>query len=155
MCTFVLNHNQSMFSKACEYGIKATLHIAHQTQLDNRVSLKDIAKAIDSPEAFTAKILQSLAKSNIIQSVKGPKGGFQMTKSELSEVKLSQIVETIDGDNIYRGCGLGLKQCNEEKPCPVHNQFIVIRENLRIMLETTSVDDLANGINNGLTFLKR
>ena len=46
-----------MFSKACEYGIKATIHISHQSQQGHRVSLKAVAKAIDFPIAFTAKIL--------------------------------------------------------------------------------------------------
>ena len=51
-----------MFSKTCEYGIKATLFIAQMSQKGERVSLKDIASAIDSPSAFTAKILQTLSK---------------------------------------------------------------------------------------------
>ena len=57
-----------MFSKACEYGIKASIHISQQSQQGERVSLKSVAKAIDSLIAFTAKILQSLANNNIIAS---------------------------------------------------------------------------------------
>ena len=37
-----------MFSKACEYGIRAVVYIAEQSQNDTRVSLKDIARQIDS-----------------------------------------------------------------------------------------------------------
>ena len=59
-----------MFSKSCEYGIKATLFIAQKSQWNDRVSLKEIATAIDSPTAFTGKILQVLAKANIINSQK-------------------------------------------------------------------------------------
>lgn len=142
-----------MFSKACEYAIKATLQIAQQSQQGKRASLKDIAKAIDSPEAFTAKILQQLARQGLIQSIKGPNGGFDLNEEE-SSLKLSQIVKAIDGDQIYKGCGLGLKQCNEHKPCPVHDKFKAIRQDLSNMLENTSVHELANDINAGLTFLK-
>jgi Rrf2 family iron-sulfur cluster assembly transcriptional regulator len=78
-----------------------------------------------------------------------------MDKSELEKVKLSSIVYAIDGDNIYNGCGLGLKKCNADKPCPVHNQFKVIRDELKKMLETTSVKTLAMDFEKGLTFLKR
>lgn len=144
-----------MFSKACEYGIKATLHIAHESQQGNRVSLKDIATAIGSPEAFTAKILQQLARNGIVNSVKGPSGGFEIDIPDLKKIKLSRIVSAIDGDSIYVGCGLGLKACNESKPCPVHDKFKAIRDNLRKMLETTSVYELTIGLHNGLTFLKR
>lgn len=144
-----------MFSKACEYGIRASIYIAEQSLLDKKVSLKDIAKAIDSPEAYTSKILQQLSRNFIINSDKGPTGGFSMNQQELEEVKLSTVVTAIDGDAIYKGCGLGLKNCNEEMPCPVHNQFKVVREELREMLETTLVQSLTMDVKEGLTFLKR
>jgi Rrf2 family iron-sulfur cluster assembly transcriptional regulator len=73
----------------------------------------------------------------------------------LDSVKLSHIVKVIDGDGIYKGCGLGLKACNEERPCPVHDRFKEIRNGLRNMLETTSVLHLALGLREGLTFLKQ
>mgnify|MGYP002795141008 FL=1 len=69
-----------MFSKACEYGIRATIYIAMQSLEGFRVNLKEIAAAIDSPIAFTAKILQQLVKSNIVESVKGAKGGVQIER---------------------------------------------------------------------------
>ncbi len=144
-----------MFSKACEYGIRASIFIAEQSLLDKKVSLKDIAKAIDSPEAYTSKILQQLSRNFIINSDKGPTGGFSMSQQELEEVKLSTVVTAIDGDAIYKGCGLGLKNCNEKMPCPVHNQFKIVREELREMLETTLVRSLTMDLKDGLTFLKR
>lgn len=145
-----------MFSKACEYGIRATLHIAEQAlNSDRKIGVKDIAKAIESPEAFTAKILQILTRNKIIHSVKGPSGGFYILKKDLAKIKLSAIVEAIDGDQIYRGCGLGLSQCNAAKPCPVHDKFKVIRDELAKMLTQTTLLELANGLESGLTFLKR
>jgi Rrf2 family protein len=144
-----------MFSKACEYAIKATIYVAVQSLENKRVSLKDIAREIDSPVAFTAKILQQLTKKNIMQSVMGPTGGFQIEKKKIDEIKLSQIVDAIDGDSIYRGCGLGLKECNAAKPCPVHDKFAKIRNDLKEMLENTSLYELATGLEVGLTFLKR
>lgn len=144
-----------MFSKACEYGIRASIFIAKQSTLNKKVSLKEVAKAINSPEAYTSKILQQLTKNNIINSEKGPRGGFLMDKNELDKVKLSTIVSAIDGDAIYEACGLGLKKCNEKMPCPVHNQFKTIREQLKHMLETSTIKSLATEHNEGLTFLKR
>jgi Rrf2 family iron-sulfur cluster assembly transcriptional regulator len=144
-----------MFSKACEYGIRAAIYIAGQSMQDKRVRLKDISKKIDSPEAFTAKVLQMLAKNNIIKSVKGPNGGFDIDKKQMVKIKLSDIVYAIDGDSIYRGCGLGLKECSEKRPCPVHDKFKSIREELTSMLETTSIYELSIGLKDGLTFFKR
>ncbi len=77
-----------MFSKACEYGIKSIVFIAVKSRQDERVSLNDIASAIDSPVSFTSKILQKLVKSKLIDSVKGSAGGFELKKLK-TESKLS------------------------------------------------------------------
>ncbi|MCZ2130928.1 MAG: Rrf2 family transcriptional regulator [Bacteroidia bacterium] len=143
-----------MFSKSCEYGIKATLYIATNSLVGKRVSLHEIAEDIDSPKAFTAKILQHLSKNGIITSTKGPSGGFEIDLGDMLSIKLNKIVQAFDVDDIYKGCGLGLSECNDSKPCPVHSRFKDIRENLRKMLETTSILELTNGLNEGLTFLK-
>ena len=144
-----------MFSKACEYGIRAAVHIALQSEKGFRVGLRDIAEAIDSPEAFTGKILQQLSRDNLIQSSKGPTGGFEMTPHQLETVMLSDVVSTIDSDLIYTGCGLGLAICDSENPCPLHQSFMGIREQLRVMLETTSIRHLAMSLENGAAILKR
>ncbi|RIV67641.1 RrF2 family transcriptional regulator [Flagellimonas aequoris] len=144
-----------MFSKACEYGIRAAVYIALQSLDGRRVSVNEIAEEIDSPLAFTAKILQQLSKSKVIHSVKGPTGGFEIERTDMDHVKLSKIVHAIDGDEIFVGCGLGLKECNAQKPCPLHDKFVDIRNNLKNMLEQTSLYELATGLEVGLTYLRR
>ena len=67
-----------MFSKSCEYAIRATIFIASKCCENRKVGLKEIADAIDSPTAFTAKILQKLSKNKIINSTKGVNGGFEI-----------------------------------------------------------------------------
>lgn len=144
-----------MFSKACQYGIKASVYIASQSALGNRASLKDIAHNINSPEASTAKILHKLAKKNILTSLKGPTGGFDLPNGRAETILLCNIVEAIDGDSIYKGCALGFDSCDARKPCSLHNKFVGIRDNLKYMLENTSLYELANGVDEGLSFLKR
>lgn len=143
-----------MFSKTCEYGIRATIFIASQSYQNTRVGLRDIAKKIDSPEAFTAKILQILSKNNIINSIKGVGGGFDIPKDTMNQIKLSHIVTAIDGDRVFTGCGLGLHHCSEEHPCPIHDKFTNIRNELAFMLENTNLEELALGIKSGDTFLR-
>ena len=143
-----------MFSKTCEYGIRATIFIASESYQNNRVGLRAIAEKIDSPEAFTAKILQILSKNNIIRSIKGVGGGFEIPKEKMSQIKLSQIVTALDGDRVFTGCGLGLNQCSEDHPCPVHDKFKSIRNELAFMLENTNLEELAIGIKSGDTFLR-
>ena len=144
-----------MFSKACEYGIKASIYIALQSIQGERVSLKKIAKEINSPEAFTAKILLQLAKIDIIKSSKGPSGGFEIPKDKIDTIMLADIVFAIDGNSIYEGCALGFNICNATKPCPIHDKFVNVREELKRMLQNTSLYELATGLEVGLTFLKQ
>ena len=63
---------------------------------------------------------------NIIHSIKGVGGGFEIPKENMSQIKLSQIVTALDGNRVFTGCGLGLKQCSEDHPCPVHDKYLQI-----------------------------
>lgn len=144
-----------MFSKACEYGIRATLYIAMNSLDDKRVSLRNIAGKIDSPEAFTAKILQQLVHHDIIHSVKGSTGGFEIEKQKLSGITLAHIISAIDGDHLFHGCVMGLAVCTDAHPCPAHLSYEKIRSQLKSMLDNTSIYDLSHGLETGLTFLKQ
>lgn len=144
-----------MFSKACEYGIKAIIYIATQSLAGKRVKITDVVENSGSPEAFTAKVLGALTKHHIVNSHKGPYGGFYIDTSRMAQIKISDIVFAIDGDSIYNGCGLGLSECNSKRPCPMHDKFVKVRSELKKMLETTTVYDLAVGLKSGKTILVR
>lgn len=143
-----------MFSKACEYGIRATLYVAAQSLQGKRVVLPEIAKAIDSPVPFTAKILQQLAKAKLVQSNKGPNGGFSLSENDLDNIKLKDLVLAIDGDSLFKECGLGLKSCDEQAPCPIHHTFKPIRTQIIAMMESTSLKTLSRELEAGETVLK-
>jgi Rrf2 family iron-sulfur cluster assembly transcriptional regulator len=142
-----------MFSKACEYAIRASIYIASQTIIGNRVSLIDVSNKIDSPEAFTSKILQKLVKHEIIQSIKGPRGGFEIEKNNMEAINLKMIVEAFEGDVLYR-CSLGLNKCSDLHPCPFHHKYKPIKQNLIHIFETTSLKDLIHQDLEDPTFLK-
>ena len=142
-----------MFSKACKYAINSMIFLATLPEGEERIGLKDIAAAINSPEAFTAKILQTLVRENLLVSIKGPNGGFQISESG-KKVPLHRVVQVIDGDSVFTGCALGLQECSEKRPCAVHHKFKAIRDHLTGMMMTTSLEDMANGIRQGVSYLK-
>ncbi len=144
-----------MFSKACEYAIKSMVFIAVSSKNGGRSGLIEIAVGIESPVSFTAKILQKLVKTGLLESLKGPTGGFSVSQLRCSEIKLSDIVKAIDGDSIMNGCALGFSECNDLKPCAIHNKYKVVREGLKEMLEQTSLLNLTEEIDQGLSFLRR
>lgn len=144
-----------MFSKACEYGIKAMIYVATQSLNGDRVKIGEIVEKVGSPEAFTAKILSDLVKNGLIESLKGPYGGFYIRPDQMELIKVIHIVSAIDGDSIFSGCGLGLNECNADKPCPMHAKFVKVRSELKEASNNTSLLELANGIKSGQTILVR
>lgn len=143
-----------MFSKTCEYAIRAVLFIAQKSSDGRRVGIKEIAKGIDSPEHFIAKILQDLGRGGFVQSQKGPTGGFYLDKPALNKT-LADIVRRVDGDKIFSGCGLGLMQCSETKPCPLHEDFKKIRKEIFEMLQKSKLGEFNERLEGELLFLKR
>jgi Rrf2 family protein len=143
-----------IFSKTCEYAMRSVFFIAHRTAAGNRVGIKEISAGIDSPEHFLAKILQDLSRRGIVQSAKGPNGGFYMDARTLKR-PLSDVVEAVDGNSLFTGCGLGLEQCSEINPCPLHHEFKAIRNQIQRMLQETSIADFNEDLNLGITKLKK
>lgn len=141
-----------MFSKACEYGIRAMMYIVSKTGNGSKAGIKEIARFTDTPEPFIAKVLQVLVRKGIVSSAKGPNGGFYLD-SRMSRIALVDIVRAIDGDSLFLSCGLGIKNCSERKPCPIHFEYKGIRDRLTEMLKNNSIQDLANGLAKGETFL--
>lgn len=144
-----------MFSKTCEYAIRAMIFIAQQSKDGSKVGIKEIAIGIDSPTHFMAKILQDLSKKGLVQSLKGPNGGFYLDANTLKTSSLANIVKAIDGDKIFSGCGLGLKQCSETHPCPIHDEFKKLRNEMKTVLENAKLSEFIERLDQELTFLKR
>lgn len=130
-----------MFSKACEYAIKIMIYIAANEQEGKRTGLREVTDSIGSPEAFTAKILQQLVKSGLLQSFRGPSGGFVLPKGK--KILLHDVVVAIDGSHLLKDCVLGLPECSNLNPCPVHDKFQIIREQLATTLLNTEIQDEA------------
>ena len=117
-----------------------------------RLSINDISVAIDSPEAFTAKILQTLSKHKIISSAKGPGGGFYIDHKRKT-IYVMDIVHLMDGEDALNRCGLGLKECSEDHPCPIHNEFKSYSSRLKKLLQTKTIQQFASEIKSGKAYL--
>ncbi|WP_347158783.1 RrF2 family transcriptional regulator [Pontibacter chitinilyticus] len=141
-----------MISKACKYGIRAAAYLASREKQGIKLSVKEIAKAVDAPEAFTAKILQVLNKHRIVTSLKGPYGGFYIEEFQLEQPVIN-IVNAIDGMAVFWECGLGLKQCSGSHPCPMHHKFKEARELLREVFHKTTLRQLATELKEGTSFI--
>ncbi len=139
-----------IFSKACELGLQAVLFLSIK---ENRTfNAKEISAELKVPKEFVSKVLQILTSSGIVGSKKGKNGGFFLAKNP-SEVKLIEIVEAIDGLDVFKSCVLGFPGCSHETPCPVHNQWGKLRDEAYKMLSEETLEEFKEKTKNKLTTL--
>jgi Rrf2 family iron-sulfur cluster assembly transcriptional regulator len=134
-----------MLSNSCKYGIRALIYIASQPREKGKTGIKQISGDLGLPTPFLAKILQQLAKQKILHSVKGPHGGFSLLKDP-AMISLLDIVKTIDGDDLFSNCLIHNTACTcvdrDNDPCPVHDDYVNLREELIKIFSNTTIKDL-------------
>jgi Rrf2 family protein len=123
-----------MLTNASKYAIRSVLFLAQNSSIDNKYGAKQIAKELDIPLHFIAKLLQPLVKKGIVSSLKGPKGGFYFTTKN-GKNRVCDIITVIEGKNIFESCFLGLPKCGDENPCPVHHIVSPFKKDLLIKFE--------------------
>ncbi len=133
-----------ILSKTCDHAIRATLFVAMRPER-TYVPIREIASELDISFHFLTKILQVLTLKNIMASFKGPNGGVALARPA-AEVALKEIVLAIDGDRLFSGCMIGLDHCDDDHPCPMHEQWSNARKNLDELFSTTSVAYLADRV---------
>ncbi|HDO28205.1 MAG TPA: Rrf2 family transcriptional regulator [Bacteroidetes bacterium] len=141
-----------IFSRSTEYAIRAMVYLAVNSSPNRHFGVKKIAEEMGFPEHYLGKVLQLLARKNIISSVKGPNGGF-CVDNEVMNISLLKIIDTMDGLEFFHTCGLGLHECNDEKPCPIHKDYQIFRGDLYKMLSEKTIRDMKADIENGIAFM--
>lgn len=130
-----------ILSKACIYGIRASLYLASK-QEEEYNSIRVMSEKLDISFHFLTKILQQLTAQNLMESYKGPNGGIKLSKSG-KEATLFDLVVAIDGAGMFTECALGLPGCGSNKPCPLHDSWAVTREQIKNMLKEMSLKEIS------------
>ena len=141
-----------MFSKSTEYALRAVVYLAGNSAGEDRFGIKIIAADLGFPEPYLAKVLQHLVRKKIIFSAKGPKGGFYVNGSTMN-VSLLEIIDANEGLGFFEKCGLGLNNCNDEKPCPIHEDYGRFRNGLYKTLSEKRIGDIVNDLEKGIAFM--
>lgn len=141
-----------MLSLTCQTAIKAVIYLASKFEKEEKASIKEIAEFIHASEHTVGKMLQVLVKNEVISSLKGPTGGFFITRKQLGKPVID-IIKAIDGIEVFDECGLGLSKCSVTHPCPIHNDYKLIRDQFKQMCRQKTVADLCEPVNHGLAYL--
>lgn len=141
-----------MLSLTCKTAIKAVIYLASKYESGERTGIKEIAEFIEASEHTVGKMLQTLVKEKIINSAKGPNGGFYISAKQKNQ-PIINIVEAIDGKEVFKQCGLGLSKCSSTHPCPIHNDYKAVRDLFEKLCRDKKMKDLCKPVNNGLAYL--
>ncbi|MDO8368747.1 MAG: Rrf2 family transcriptional regulator [Saprospiraceae bacterium] len=131
-----------MFSKTFGYALRAATFIAIHGKEEKKVSLQELAQSLEIPHHFLGKIMQDLVRHGIIDSTKGPNGGF-FANSRTAQTPLLDILAITDGSLVFTHCALNNKRCNAAHPCILHNDFAVCRDGMLQVMATKTVEILA------------
>jgi Rrf2 family protein len=134
-----------MFSKTCNYGIRAVLYIATQERDRQFIPIREISEKLDISFHFLTKILQRLTQTNILVSFKGPNGGVAFARSPES-ITLMSIIHAIDGHGLFTECVMGLEHCGDDNPCPLHQHWREVRGDIKKLFEETTLAEFSQKI---------
>lgn len=134
-----------MFNKETEYALRGLVYIKLQNLKGRRPGTVEISKEIEAPQFFTAKILQRIVRGGLLRSHKGKNGGFFFDEDE-PDLPLVKLISATEGDKSFSGCGFGLKHCDTNNPCPLHEKYAPIRESIIKLIGEETVQSLAEKV---------
>lgn len=141
-----------MLSLTCKTAIKAVIYLSARFESGERSGIREIAEVIEASEHTVGKLLQVLVKEQVINSLKGPNGGFYVTAKQQNQPVIN-IVDAIDGKELFKQCGLGLSKCSSSHPCPIHDQYKVVRDLFEQLCRKNTIKDLCEPVNEGIAYL--
>jgi len=128
-------------TRAADYALRGVLYLSLQPEGSLSV-ISEIAEAMDIPEGFLARIFQTLAKSGIIRSYRGKKGGFSLALPA-EEIDMQKVIETMEGPIHLNRCLNGFEDCRRGTRCSLHDVWCRIQEQVITTLGETNFAYLA------------
>ncbi len=128
-------------SKSCIHGLRAGILLASKNS-NSFVTIKQLSNELDISFYFLTKVLQQMTKAGLLESYKGPNGGVKLAR-ESTLISFMDVVEAIDGKALLEDCALSLPGCGILKPCPMHDQWSVMKQEISAMLNDATLEKLA------------
>jgi Rrf2 family protein len=128
-------------TRASDYGVRVMVHLATRPP-DQRTLLSDLSAATDTPESFLSKVLQALARAQMISSRRGRAGGFAILPRGRAAT-MREVIEAIDGPVCLNVCLNGGKDCERKSWCPAHPVWVRAQRALLDVLMSSTVAGMA------------
>ena len=127
-----------IFSSASAYALRA---LAALPEDGTFVMAKDLAEQLGLPGPYLAKVLQGLVQGGMLESVRGPKGGFRLAKPT-QKITVEEVVHLLDGEDTFKSCVMGFPECSSDQPCPMHDAWTAVKEQMATSMTNATIADL-------------
>jgi len=117
-----------LFGKTARCALAAASYLAKHYHHGALIGSKQISESINIGQPLVAKVLTIISQAGIITGTRGPNGGYILAKkpSEISVLQISELFgQDKDNDDF---CPMGPGWCGVEKPCPLHDTIIQLRD---------------------------
>lgn len=132
-----------ILSQTATYALRAMLHLA-EADPGVPVRVDDIAEALKVPRNYLSKILHGLTRAGLLDSTRGPKGGFVLSRPP-DTITLAEAIGPFDDIASHSGCLLGRDRCSDANPCPAHTVWRDVSTRLRAFLNENTLASLPAG----------
>ncbi len=129
-----------MFTTPTKYAIRALSHLVKEAP-EGYLSVRELGKGAEVPQAFLAKLLTKLAKARIVDSRRGPNGGVCLAR-EAGKISVEDIEVAINGHSIHEHCILGFAECGNDNPCPLHDTWEALKPKLHAKMHSLTLADI-------------
>jgi len=137
-----------MLSNTSKYAIRALIYLELYSNPENKAGIKKISGELNIPSPFLGKILQMLVKHQLLDSTKGPHGGFCLNKPAI-DIPLMEVIEIIDGKETFDNCVIRTSPCDANKPCSMHHKLAPLRSEMKSLFTTETIADLVSEFREG------
>lgn len=127
-----------LFSSATRYALRA---LAFLPADGSYYLAKDLARELELPGPFLAKILQNLVQAGLMESIRGPRGGFRLARPA-SEIRIGDVLAALEGPDALCGCVMGFPDCGDAHPCPLHGTWGQVKRLIDLSLTQATVQEL-------------
>ena len=136
------SYNPNMqLTRAADYAVRVMIHMAGLPP-GTRASRSELAEAVQCPEQFLSKVLQSLTRSGLVVSHRGNTGGFELP-GEHQAATLLEVVEAIEGRIRLNVCLISEHSCTRQAWCPGHDVWAEAQASLVAVLQKATINELA------------
>jgi Rrf2 family protein len=139
-----MQHHALQISRKIEYGLRAMVCLAAQTP-GTVVPFREIARRMDVPQDFLAKILKTLVGKGLAASTRGSRGGYRLTKAP-REITFLDVIEAMEGPLVVSLCGGGgHESCRMTRACTMYGVWQRGQERMLEVYRGATLDQLAMG----------